>query len=384
MADRANREFDIIVYGATGYTGRLVAEHLLTRYGVGQSLKWAMAGRSADKLAEVRGLIGAPADLPLIVADAADPASVKAMVERGRAVITTVGPYQLYGDQLVAACAAAGTDYLDLAGESHWIAQKIAAHEETAKTTGARLFFSAGFDSIPFDLGVYYIQENVIAEFGAPAPRVRGRVRGMSGAASGGTLASGQATMQAAEKDKSIIGVLMNPFALTPGFEGPAQPDGMTPHQDEVTGSWVVPFVMAMINSKTVHRSNYLLGHRWGTDFQYCEMLMTSGPDDDAGGGFDMSDTSIKPGDGPTKEERENGWYDILVVAQMADGTVRRAGVKGDMDPGYGSTAKMLAESAICLLMSDVPGGAITSSSLGMPLVQRLHEHAGLTFAMEG
>ena len=151
-----NREFDVVVYGATGFTGRLVAEYLAGQYGVGKDLKWAMAGRSEDKLAAVRDEIGAPKDVPFVVADASDTASLKAMAERTSVVLTTVGPYQLYGSDLVAACAEAGTDYVDLCGEVNWMHQMIAAHSDKAKETGARIVLSCGFDSIPFDLGVYF------------------------------------------------------------------------------------------------------------------------------------------------------------------------------------------------------------------------------------
>ncbi|MGZ5937579.1 MAG: saccharopine dehydrogenase family protein, partial [Rhizomicrobium sp.] len=234
-----SKEFDVIVFGATGYTGRLVAEHLFKAYGAGGSVKWAMAGRNADKLVEVRNLIGAPASLPLVIADSGNPSSLETMAARTKVVISTVGPYQIYGSNLVAACATIGTDYVDLTGESHWIAAMTAAHEAQAKKTGARIVFSCGFDSIPFDVGVWFVEETAKKKFGAYAPRVRGRIRGLQGGLSGGTLASGQATMAAVQKDPSIGQTLANPFALTPGFTGPAQPDGDTPYEDKVTGSWV-------------------------------------------------------------------------------------------------------------------------------------------------
>ena len=201
-----NAEFDIIVYGATGFTGRLVAEHLAARYGVDGEVKWAMAGRSADKLAQVRDEIGAPANTPLIVADAADPASLRAMVARGKAILTTVGPYQLYGSDLVAACAAAGTDYLDLSGEPTWMAEMIVAHDAAAKASGARILFSCGFDSIPFELGVFYTQRLARARLGHSVPRIKGRVRSMRGGLSGGTAASGAATMAAIQKNPALVG----------------------------------------------------------------------------------------------------------------------------------------------------------------------------------
>jgi short subunit dehydrogenase-like uncharacterized protein len=177
----ASLQLDIVVYGATGFTGRLVAEYLAARYAGTSDLKWAMAGRSRDKLAAVRDAIGAPNDIPLIVADAGDPASLQAMVEQTRSVLTTVGPYQLYGSDLVAACAASGTDYLDLCGEPVWMRQMIDAHEATARSSGARILFSCGFDSLPFELGVFFAQETAKRVLGAPVSRVKGRVRNMKG-----------------------------------------------------------------------------------------------------------------------------------------------------------------------------------------------------------
>jgi short subunit dehydrogenase-like uncharacterized protein len=388
----SSREFDVIVFGATGYTGRLVAEHLFKNYGAGGTIKWAMAGRNKDKLAEVRGLIGAPVALPLIVADSNDRKSLEEMVARAKVVISTAGPYQLYGSGLVAACAKTGTDYVDLTGESHWIAAMTAAHDAEAKKTGARIVFSCGFDSIPFDLGVWFVEEAAKKKFGTYCPRVRGRIRGLQGGLSGGTLASGQATMAAVQKDPAIGKTLANPFALTPGFTGPAQPDGETPYEDKVTGSWVGPFMMAGINTKAVHRTNLLLGHPWGTDFRYDEMQMLDGPPKAAAGlgGFNFGAGGMpKPGEGPTKEERDNGWYDILFIAETADGRTVRAAVKGDRDPGYGSTSKILAESALALAY-DVPrtatsGGCWTSAAAMAPaLLARLPARAGLTFLVEG
>ena len=377
------REFDVIVFGATGYTGRLVAEHLRRH----ATVSWAMAGRSKDKLADVRREIGAPDSLTLIVADADDPASLEAMCKRARVIISTAGPYQLYGSNLVAACARTGTDYVDLTGESHWIAQMMAAHEAEAKKSGARLVFSCGFDSIPFDLGVYFAQEEARKKFGAYAPRVRGRLRGMRGGLSGGTMASGQATIAAATKDPKIAVTLADPFALTPGFAGPEQPDGNTAYDDKVTGAWVGPFMMAGINTKAVHRTNFLLGQRWGADFKYDEMQMLDGPPTGAAPpGFAIDFANMpKPGEGPSRQERESGWYDILFIAEMADGRTLRAAVKGDRDPGYGSTSKILAEAAIALIgVATTPGGCWSPAAAMAPaLLERLPKKAGLSFAVE-
>ena len=382
------REFDIIVYGATGYTGRLVAEYLKTKTG----LKWAMAGRSANKLAEVRDLVGAVADTPLIVSDASDPASLDAMVKRTKVVLTTVGPYQLYGNELVEACVANGTDYTDLCGEPAWMRQKIDQHNEAAKASGARIVFSAGFDSIPFDLGVLMLQKHCVESFGAPAPRVKGRVRAMKGTFSGGTAASLKATMVAASKDPAVIRYLTNPFSLAGGFEGPAQPAGNKPEYDESIGSWATSFVMAPINTKNVHRTNALLGQAFGADFVYDEMMLT-GPGEQgeamakhvASTPMMGGDNDPKPGEGPTKEERDTGFYDVLFIAEYPDGRTAKLSVKGDRDPGYGSTSKMISETAIALSENQGAGGVTTpGAALGETLVDRLQKYAGLSFAVEG
>ena len=382
------KEFDVLVYGATGFTGRLVAEYLVTH---ARGAHWAMAGRSADKLAEVRDLIGAPVGIPLVVADATDAASIATMVARTKVVLTTVGPYQLYGNELVAECAAAGTDYVDLCGEPAWMRHMIDAHEATAKASGARIVFSCGFDSIPFDLGVLFLQDIVTAETGAPAARIKCRVRKMKGTFSGGTAASMKATMAAAAKDLKIVGLLKNPFALTPGFEGPSQPLGLLPEYDSATGMWAAPFIMAPINTKNVHRTNALLSHPYGTDFRYDEMVLTT--IGDAGRAAaeaiarmnPMSDAKgPKPGEGPSQAERDAGHYEIVFIAEGPDGDTRKAVVTGDRDPGYGSTSKMIAESAMLLAETDAPGGVWTPGGvMGRPLIERLIAHAGLTFTNE-
>ncbi|MAC89749.1 saccharopine dehydrogenase NADP-binding domain-containing protein [Maricaulis sp.] len=387
----AEREFDVVVFGATGFTGRLVAEYLAAEHG---AISWAMAGRSQSKLAEVRDLIGAPANTPLIIADSADTASLDAMAARTRAVITTVGPYQLYGEPLVKACIAAGTDYVDLCGEPAWMHDIIADHDAAARESGARIVLSCGFDSIPFDLGVYHLQQAAIARTGAPISRVKGRVRKMKGTFSGGTAASFAETMKRAGKQPEIIGWLKDPFSLVPGFDGPKQPSGAKVIFEDDLNSWAAPFVMASINTKNVHRSNALLGHRWGEDFVYDEMFLT-GPGEQ-GEGFanmiandkSMSENPPKPGEGPSKEERETGFYDIMFTGLTKDGERMTASVSGQKDPGYGSTSRMIAEAGLCLAFDvdrkTTPGGVYTTApAMGEALIERLQKHAGLTFAIE-
>jgi short subunit dehydrogenase-like uncharacterized protein len=330
----------------------------------------------------------------LVVADADDPSTLEAMAKRTKVVLTTVGPYQLYGEPLVAACVDAGTDYTDLCGEPVWMRQMIDKYHEAAKASGARIAFSSGFDSIPFDLGVLMLQKHATEKFGAPAPRVKGRVRAMQGGFSGGTAASLKETLKTLAKHPTLAPYMLSPFGLTPGFEGPTQPTGMIPEYDDSLDSWAAPFIMAAINTKNVHRTNFLLGHPWGTDLRYDEMVLTSPGEIGkqaaeglaaalkapfGGGG------GPKPGEGPTKEERDSGFYDVLFVGEYPDGRRLLYSVKGDRDPGYGSTSKMIAETAITLTEVDGPGGVTTpGAALGEALVKRLQAHAGLTFAVEG
>ena len=404
-----SKEFDVIVFGATGFTGRLVAEYLNTRYGIGGEVCWAMAGRSAAKLEEVRAMIGAPDTVQLLTADAADSAALATLVARAKTVITTVGPYQLYGQPLAMACAQAGTDYVDLCGEPGWMAQMIPLLEGPAKASGARIVFSCGFDSIPFDLGVLYLQDQAHKRFGAPLSTVHGRVREIKGGISGGTIASGMVTIEAMKRDKQVAQTLANPFALTPGFTGPPQPEGESALYDDWAKSWTGPFMMASINTKNVHRTHALLGHPWGKDFTYDERMMTGdGPRGERRAkkmvlmtrvqnallGFGPSRALLrkfalaKPGQGPDRLDRENGHYEVIFIGQTKDGQRLRASVRGDRDPGYGSTSKMIAEAALCLAADPqrklCAGGVWTpGSAMGLALLPRLQERAGLAFAID-
>lgn len=387
----SDHAFDIVVFGASGYTGRLVAEYLSQEYG-DDELSWAMAGRSLEKLAAVRQEMGISDTVALLEVDIGDPSSVRNMVQACKVLITTVGPYQLYGDEIVKQCAEQGTDYVDLTGEPGWMHGTIAKYGAAAKASGARIVHSCGFDSIPFDLGVFNLQQHAIAKTGQPISTVKGRVRAMNGSFSGGTIASMRATMAAVASNPEIIGILTNPFALTEGFTGPEQPAGAAPQYDEELGSWSAPFIMAPINTKNIHRSNFLLGHRYGEDFRYDEMLLTGdGDQGKATAEFVAKDDSVaksklQPGEGPTKEERESGNYDVIFAGMSRDGELMISSVQGDRDPGYGSTSKMLAEAAMCLLKNPelASGGLWTpAAALGEALVERLEAHAGLTFQIE-
>ena len=390
----AQREFDIVIHGASGFTGRLVAEYLARR-APAEGLRWAMSGRKREKLAEVRDAIGAPADTPLLLADAADGASLAALAASTRVVLTTVGPYQLYGEPLVRACAEAGTDYADLCGEPLWMRAMIDRYQQTAERSGARICFSCGFDSIPFELGVVMLQEECRARFGAPAPRVKGRVRGMKGGFSGGTAASLKETLATVARDPALLATLASPFALTPGFTGPEQPKDSV-RFDEATGSWAAPFIMAPINTKNVHRANFLLDHAWGAGFTYDELVLTGPGDAGEQAARALAATRMlgtpndpQPGEGPSREERESGFYDILLIAELPDGQRLRYAVRGRYDPGYGSTSRMLTETGMALLASEPgerggQGGIWTPGALlGADLAHRLQTHAEIAFAAE-
>jgi short subunit dehydrogenase-like uncharacterized protein len=404
-----DKTFDIIVFGATGFTGRLVAEYLNNIYGVGGTVRWAMAGRSATKLAEIRDALGIDPALPLLVADAGDAEALANLVKQTHVVLTTVGPYQKYGEPLIRACAAAGTDYVDLCGEPGWMAKMIPQLQDTARTSGARIVFSCGFDSIPFDLGVVYAQHEAQQRLGAPLVRVHGRVKVMKGTFSGGTIASMLATMEAIGREPGLKRTLVDPFALTPGFKGARQPNDHVAEFDALAQSWTAPFVMATINTKNVHRSHFLLGHPWGADFVYSERMLTGdGAKGESRAKKMLRQSKIqnvllalaptrallrrfalpKPGEGPNKEQREKGRYEVLFFGETADGNKLTASVAGDRDPGYGSTCKMITEAALCLVKdvdrNTTPGGVWTpGAAMGMPLVQRLQEKAGLKFDIQ-
>ncbi|BFM12633.1 saccharopine dehydrogenase NADP-binding domain-containing protein [Simiduia litorea] len=388
----AKREFGLVVYGATGYTGRLVCEYLNKRYGVNGDVKWAMAGRSREKLEQVRDEMGIPDGIPLVVADVGNEASIKSLVSRTQVILTTVGPYQKYGSALVGLCCEAGTDYVDLCGEPAWMHEMIATHSAAAKASGARIVFSCGFDSVPFDLGVLFLQLAALKKWGKPLARVKGRVRAMKGTFSGGTLESFRLTMKAAAQNPALVKVLTDPFALTEHFAGPEQPTGLVPLFEPDLNSWSAPFVMATINTKNIHRSNLLLTHRYGENFVYDEMLLT-GPGEKGemmakavAEDKSMAKNPMQPGEGPSKEERETGFYDVLFVGSNSEGEVLSASVRGDKDPGYGSTSKMISECAVALLKNpaSVAGGIWTpASALGTLLIDRLQANAGLTFTLE-
>lgn len=364
-----------------------------------------MGGRSESKLAQVRAEV-ADDSIPLVVADSHDEESLRAMAQRARVICTTVGPYGKYGSKLVAACVASQTHYCDLAGEVTWIRSMIDQHHEAAQANGTKIVNCCGFDSIPFDMGVYFVQKEAMAQTGEPAPQIQMRVKAASGGISGGTYASMGDMMEKTQEDRSLYQVLIDPYSLNPESEreGPDGRDLQSVVYDEATGGWIAPFIMAGINTKIVRRSNALSGYAYGKNFRYDEAVMT-------GSGFGgrlkgyasvvplavmfmakpgsflkkgLDRMMPKPGEGPNSDKREAGFYNLVFVATLADGSTAVAKVKGDMDPGYGSTSKMMAECAVCLAKgetTDINGVITPSAAMGDALLKRLQDNAGLTFS---
>ncbi len=387
----SDKSIDVVIYGATGFTGKLVVEYMQEKYGKDEGVSWAIAGRSEEKLNAVREDLKVGSNVSQLLVDSNDADSIASMVQQAKCVLTTVGPYQLYGAKILQQCVIHGVDYVDLCGEPGWMHEMINEYSDQAKETGARIVFSCGFDSIPFDLGVYFLQKEVIAQHGHPASNVRGRVRNMNGEFSGGTAASLGATMASLKEKPELFEVLVNPFALSNGFTGPEQAQDSKPIYDEKLETWVAPFFMAPINTKNVHRSNTLMDHLYGEDFCYNEMWI-QGPGEEGKaaaefvGSMNPLADAPAPGEGPSKESRENGNYDVLFCADLTDGSSLHVSVSGDMDPGYGSTSKMIAESALCLVndCAELGGGIYTPApAMGEKLITRLQANAGLTFKIE-
>ena len=402
------RDYDIILFGASGFTGRLVAEYLLQRYGQDGELRWAIAGRNREKLAEVASELGAP-DLPVLVADGADREALDQLAVSSTVVCSTVGPYALYGSELVAACAQAGTHYCDLTGEVHWMRDMIDQYQQSAAASGARIVHTCGFDSIPSDLGTLFLQSAMTEQHGVPAQKVKFRVKGFSGGMSGGTVASMINMMEQAAKEPKLRRVLADPYALLPqgaprGEDGRDQTGAIF---DEDLHRWTLPFIMATINTRVVRRSNALLDFAWGLDFRYDEAILAKKEQGQMGaklsalamtaGTASLAVPPLRalakkflpaPGEGPSQEQREKGYFDIYLYGVHPEDREKDliARVTGDRDPGYGSTSKMLAEAAICLAKDDLScgGGFWTpASAMGQALIDRLEANAGLTFTLE-
>ena len=400
------REFEVVLWGATGFTGRLVAEHLQQTYG-SASLRWAIAGRDPRKLEDLAGSLGG-AERPILIADAHDRASLDALVARARVVCSTVGPYARHGSELVAACAATGTDYCDLTGEVPWIRAMIDAHESTAQATGARLVTCCGFDSVPSDIGAFSVQREAQRRFGAPSPAIAMGVARISGGVSGGTVASGLDLFESAGTGARQA-FFPDPYALNPpGRRGPEVRDQVAPAWDAAFGAWTAPFVMARINTRLVRRSAALLPEVYGGGFRYREtMLMGPGPAGaakayglTAGIALAAGAMAVGPvrravagwlpqsGEGPARTARERGSWELSFhgAAPEADAEPIRIRLRGEGDPGYASTSRMIGEAAVALAhdVEHLPGGFHTpASALGEPLVDRLQRNARIELSVE-
>jgi len=399
---------DLIVYGATSFVGQIITRYLAEHFGTQGRLKWAIAGRSEEKLAALRGSLGlAASKLPIVLADAADEAALRRMCTGTRVVLSTVGPYALYGEPLVKVCAATGTDYCDLTGEVQWVRRMIRSYEGAARKSGARIVHCCGFDSIPSDLGVYFLQQQARERFGHPCSEVKLRVKAMRGSFSGGTYASTMNFTREVAADPALRKEVANPYSICPEGYAPKvrQPNVKAAEFDADFDSWVAPFVMAAVNTRIVQRSNALSKQSYGADFRYDEaMLMGRGLAGRAKAlalsaglaGFmiagalpptrwALSKVLPAPGEGPSPEEQRRGFYDFRFLGKTRDGGQLRVKVTGDRDPGYGSTAKIVGQAGACLALdlaeSGRGGGFWTPATLfGDRLVDRLVEHAGLTF----
>jgi short subunit dehydrogenase-like uncharacterized protein len=401
-----DKNFDIIVYGATSFVGQIITRYMHEQFSDG-SIKWAIAGRSLSKLRMVSDSIGL-SGVELIVADAADENALVQMCARTTVVMSTVGPYALYGDLLVQVCATTGTHYCDLTGEPQWIRKMQSRHAADAKASGARIVHCCGFDSIPSDLGVHFLQRRALEQFGQPCDRISMRVVSIKGGASGGTIASMINMVKEAVSDAELRQELKDPYSLCPpghGFSA-TQPDVKIAY-DNVYGSWIAPFVMAGINTRVVHRSNALSSNSYGAEFRYEEAVVTGegakGKRTARAATWGVNALMVglavaplrwlletvvlpKPGEGPSEKAQLAGSFDLVFLGSTAKGDTMGCRVTGDRDPGYGSTAKMLSQAAACLakdVPAEVAGGFWTPATImGDVLIERLKAHAGLSFEL--
>jgi short subunit dehydrogenase-like uncharacterized protein len=404
------RPYDLIIYGATSFVGQILTRYLLEHVGVGGQVSWAIAGRSESKLEGLRASLGESGrHLPIIVANADDDTALAGMVKSARVISTTVGPYALYGESLVRACAENGTDYCDLCGEAYWIKRMIIKYTEAAEQSGARLVSCCGFDSIPSDLGVHFLQKRAKEQFGSYFPKIKLAVNAMKGGASGGTLASMIEAVKAAKSDPKLRREMNNPYILCPEKAdlGHPQKSIRGPIFDQDFGQWSAPFIMEAINARVVLRSHMLSGMPYGDDFLYREQMMTGKGLKGRLSAFGLSTVlglfalSVfitptrklvqrflpKPGEGPSPEAQIAGYFDISLLGQNSNGQKLQIRVTGDRDPGYGCTAKMLAQASLSLAFDfdedNRNGGFWTPATLmGDKLIARLADHAGMTFSI--
>jgi short subunit dehydrogenase-like uncharacterized protein len=411
MTPHATRPHDVVVFGATSFVGQILTRYLYETFGLDGKLRWAAAGRSRPKLEQVRRALGDDAGtLHLLTADASRPDDLRKLCTSARVIVSTVGPYALYGGPLVQACAETGTDYCDLTGEPQWIRRMLEKHETTARRTGAQIVHCCGFDSVPFDLGVHFLQARARERLGRPCSQVKMRVRKMQGGFSGGTVASMLNLLEEVSAEPSLRRVLADHYALCPPDRRPAvrQRDVRFAEYDADFGAWIAPFVMSAINTRIVHRTNALSRHSYGPEFRYEEAVLTgkgvtgrlnaiglSGALGTmlAAGAVGPTRRALQrfvlpaPGEGPSPESQRRGSYDLRFFGRTEDGRVLRSRVTGDRDPGYGSTAKILSQAAACLALDVRPtpgagGFPTTAVVFGDKLIERLRAHAGLTFEL--
>ncbi len=405
MNDPHDTAFEIILWGATSFVGKLTAEYLMERHGVGGDVRWAIGGRNQSRLNALKEELGTgAADLSTIVGDAHDPVFLERMARETKVVATTVGPYTIYGKKLVEACVTDGTDYCDLTGEIPFVREMRDRHADAAKANGARIVQCCGFDSIPSDLGVFFLNRASNERHGKGLKSVSARVHAIKGGLSGGTVASFAGALTRAKSDPTSARILNDPYAMCPAGRrgGPKQPKWDAVSYEKQTKSWLTPFLMAPVNTRVVHATNAILDYPYTTDFLYDERMVARSAIEAyairAGMYLGLSAlsnpmmrsvmTSLflpKPGGGPSRELREAGFFDLRFYGESLNGVRVSAKVTGDRDPGYGSTSKMFGEAALCLARdipkSDVPGGFWTpASAMGPHLVDRLIAHAGLTF----
>jgi short subunit dehydrogenase-like uncharacterized protein len=401
----AQREFDIVVYGATGFVGKLTAEYLAR---AGGDIRVALAGRSPDKLLAVRETLGEAAQAwPILTADAASPSSLNDMAARTRVVITTVGPYSRYGLPLVAACAAAGTDYADLTGEAMFVRQSIDDYHKQAADTGARIVHACGFDSIPSDMSVFALYRRAQRDGAGELGDTDFVLRGLSGGVSGGTVASMIEVFRASSNDPNTRRMLEDPYTLTQ--DRAVEPD-LGPQPDlpwrrganiapELAGVWTTGFAMAMYNTRIVRRSNALLHYAYGRRFRYAENMsvgssvaapVASAVASAANNGVIALGTRFfrflprglvervapKPGTGPSEATRDRGYYRAETYTTTTTGARYRATISQQGDPGYKATSVMLGECGLALALdrdklSDLRGVLTPAAAMGDALLDR-------------
>lgn len=405
------RPYAVVLYGATSFVGQITAHYLTeflsnTKDKNGANVTWAIAGRDEEKLNELQSKLASKVDI--IIANSDDAASLDKMTKQSQVIISTVGPYLKYGEPLIKSCVNNGTDYVDLTGEAIFIKDMMDKYQDTAKQSGARIVNSCGFDSIPSDLGVYFTQQKAEEKFGNACDVIHMRVKAAKGGLSGGTIASMATIFEEVSQDKSRRKQVANPYLLNDDKEAPnvRQANVSKPEYDDEHKRWLAPFVMASINTRIVHRSNQLLGYEYGRDFKYDEaMWMKDGVKGKLSSyamsagllGFATA-MMIKPsrellskhvlpksGSGPSKEEQENGYFDIRLFGKTANNDTINTKVTGDKDPGYGSTSRMLSQAALCLAQDiskdDIGGGFWTpASAMGDSLIERLEAYSGISF----